>query len=74
MLNNPNAQAPPIQDKAKLTPMMQNSKNRKVPIRGNSNLFDNHNDLLNSGNKDDDDITKITPLNEILKNKQKIDY
>ena len=49
--------------------MMQNSKNRKVPIRGNSNLFDNHNDLLNSGNKDEDDITKITPLNEILKNK-----
>ena len=36
--------------------MMQNSKTRKVPIRGNSNLFDNHNDLLNSGNKDEDDI------------------
>ena len=45
-----------------------------MPIRGNSNLFDTNDILLNSGKKDEDDITKHTPLDEILKNRSKIEY
>ena len=53
--------------------MMQNSKNKRMAIRGNSNLFEANDSLYNSGKKDEDDITKHTPLDEILRNKTKVD-
>ena len=72
-LNSPVAHVIQPQDKQKLTPMMQNSKNKRMAIRGNSNLFEANDAIYNSGKKDEDDITKHTPLDEIMKNKAKLD-
>ena len=42
--------------------------------RSNSRLFDQNDTMLSSGKKDEDDITKHTPLDSILNNKTKVNY
>ena len=55
--------------------MMQQSKER-IPTtkRSNSRLFDQADGMLSSGKKDEDDITKHTPLDSILNSKTKVNY
>ena len=55
--------------------MMHNSKERMPTTkRSNSRLFDQADGILSSGKKDEDDITKHTPLDSILNNKTKVNY